>query len=405
VAGGESPGPRGPGLAFAAAVVLVSLNLRTVFASLPPLLEDVRDDLGLSAGVAGLLTAGPVLCFGALAPIVPRLVSRVPIELVVGVCAALTALGAGLRGVDGTATLFAGTLLAGAAVAVAQTALPALFSTRFPGRGGSLTGGFSMSLTLGAAVASGAAVPLERALGGWRGALAIFAVPAALAAAVWLAPVSRTRTLVHRVVPLRLRGIRGSWSVAGFFGLQSMAFYAGLTWLPTIVEDAGYSEGAAGALQALANGIQFLPAFLVPVFAARRPDQTRIMTATVSVAVVALVGLLLAPGVAVVWIVLLGLAQGGSLGLALMLPVLRGGTPQAVAALTAMALSIGYLVAAIGPALLGVAHDLSDGWDVPLVLLVAITAAELAVGIPGARAWKVAAGIDSSDISRAERGA
>jgi CP family cyanate transporter-like MFS transporter len=85
--------------------------------------------------------------------------------------------------------------------------------------------------------------------------------------------------------------------------------------------------------------------------------------------------------------------------------VLRGGTPQAVAALTAMALSIGYLVAAIGPALLGVAHDLSGGWDVPLVLLVAITAAELAVGIPGARAWKVAAGIDSSDISRAERGA
>lgn len=405
MAGGESPGPRGPGLAFAASVVLVSLNLRTVFASLPPLLEDVRDDLGLSAGVAGLLTAGPVLCFGALAPIVPRLVSRVPIELVVGVCAALTALGAGLRGVDGTATLFAGTLLAGAAVAIAQTALPALFSTRFPGRGGSLTGGFSMSLTLGAAAASGAAVPLERALGGWRGALAIFAVPAALAAAVWLAPVSRTRTLVHRVVPLRLRGIRGSWSVAGFFGLQSMAFYAGLTWLPTILEDVGYSEGAAGALQALANGIQFLPAFLVPVFAARRPDQTRIMAATVSVAVVALVGLLLAPGVAVVWIVLLGLAQGGSLGLALMLPVLRGGTPQAVAALTAMALSIGYLVAAIGPALLGVAHDLSDGWDVPLVLLVAITAAELAVGIPGARAWKVAAGIDSSDISRAERGA
>jgi len=379
--------------------------MRTVFASLPPLLEDVRDDLGLSATVAGLLTAGPVLCFGALAPIVPRLVSRRPIERIVGVCAALTALGAGLRGVGGTAPLFAGTILAGAAVAVAQTALPALFSTRFPGRGGSLTGAFSMSLTLGAAAASGAAVPLERALGGWRAALAVFAVPAAFAAVVWLAPWSRARTLVHRRVPLRLRGIRGSWSLAAFFGLQSMAFYAGLTWLPTILKDAGYSEGAAGGLQALANGIQFLPAFLVPVLAARRRDQRGIMAATVSVAVVALVGLLLAPGVAAVWIVLLGLAQGASLGLALMLPFLRGGSPQAVAALTAMALSVGYLVAAIGPALLGVAHDLSGGWNVPLVLLIAITAAELPAGLPGARAWTVSPGINSSDISRAERGA
>jgi len=379
--------------------------MRTVFASLPPLLEDVRDDLGLSATVAGLLTAGPVLCFGALAPIVPRLVSRRPIERIVGVCAALTALGAGLRGVGGTAPLFAGTILAGAAVAVAQTALPALFSTRFPGRGGSLTGAFSMSLTLGAAAASGAAVPLERALGGWRAALAVFAVPAAFAAVVWLAPWSRARTLVHRRVPLRLRGIRGSWSLAAFFGLQSMAFYAGLTWLPTILEDAGYSEGAAGGLQALANGIQFLPAFFVPVLAARRRDQRGIMAAMVSVAVVALVGLLLAPGVAAVWIVLLGLAQGASLGLALMLPFLRGGSAQAVAALTAMALSVGYLVAAIGPALLGVAHDVSGGWNVPLLLLIAITAAELPAGLPGARAWTVSPELNSSDISRAERGA
>jgi CP family cyanate transporter-like MFS transporter len=54
-----------------------------------------------------------------------------------------------------------------------------------------------------------------------------------------------------------------------------------------------------------------------------------------------------------------------------------------------MALSVGYLVAAAGPWLLGVAHDATGGWTVPLALLIAITVSELAVGVPATRAWRV----------------
>ena len=100
--------------------------MRTVFASLPPLLDEVRADLGLSAAVAGLLTAVPLLCFGLFAPFVPMLVRMVAIQRVVAVCAALTALGAAVRGLGGTAALFAGTLVAGAAVAFAQAVIPIL---------------------------------------------------------------------------------------------------------------------------------------------------------------------------------------------------------------------------------------------------------------------------------------
>ena len=299
-----------PSAHFYVAVLLVALNLRTVFASLPPLLDRIRDDLGLSATVAGLLTTGPVLCFGLLAPVVPRLVRRVPIERVIAVCAAFTAVGAAARGL-GVAGLFAGTVLAGAAVAIAQTAIPILLRTRFGGHTGSLTGAFSMALTLGAAVAAATAVPLERAFGSWRGALAVFAVPAAIAAVVWITP---RRTLVRREESLRLRADRRAWSLAVYFGLQSTAFYAGLTWLPSVLKDAGYSEAGAGGLQALANLLQFAPAFLVPVLAVRRATQT--------------------------WLLVL--------------------------------------------------HDLSGGWDATLVLLIAVTLAEIAVGVPATRAWTVA---------------
>src|SRR5690242_19525733 len=109
---------------LAVPIVLMGLNLRPLFASLPPLLGDVRADLGLSAAAAGLLTTGPVLCLGALAPLGPRLVRRMPVERLLVGCGALSAVGLALRGAGGTVALFAGTLTAGAAVAGAQVVLP-----------------------------------------------------------------------------------------------------------------------------------------------------------------------------------------------------------------------------------------------------------------------------------------
>jgi CP family cyanate transporter-like MFS transporter len=369
--------------------VLAGLNLRTLFASLPPLLDDVRADLGLSAGVAGLLTTGPVVCLGLFAPLAPRLARRVAIEKLLVVLAVLTTLGTGARGLGGTAALFAGTLLAGFAIAVAQALVPILVRVRFPARGGLLTGGFSMALTFGASVAAGLAVPLQHLLGSWQAALAAFAVPAGLAALVWLVPAGEAASVLEQAPPLGLHRLPGSWSIALFFGLQSMAFYTGLTWLPSVLEAHGFSEGAAGGLQALASGVQIVPAFFVPVLAGRRQTQTGLLATLVLVGVVAITGLLAAPGAAILWMVLLGIAQGGTLGLALVLPVLRGRSGHAVAALTAMALTVGYLLASVGPFLAGLAHDATGGWTLPLLFMLAITAGELAVGIPACRSWTV----------------
>src|SRR3954463_7694701 len=96
--------------ALAAAVVLLALNLRTVIASLPPLLAQVRGDLGLSATAAGLLTTLPVVCFGAFAPVVPRRARRLPLEWILTGCAVVTAIAAGMRGAGTTPALFVGSL-------------------------------------------------------------------------------------------------------------------------------------------------------------------------------------------------------------------------------------------------------------------------------------------------------
>jgi CP family cyanate transporter-like MFS transporter len=360
------------------------LNLRTAVASLPPLLDTVRADLGLSATAAGVLTALPVLCFGAFAPVVPRLVRRVPIERLLEVCALVTGAALALRGAGGVAALFAGTLVAGAGVAVAQTTLPVLIRTAHPERTGRLTGAFSMALPLGATLAAALAVPLEDALGSWQASLASWGLLAVAAALLWLAANGRTR--VSGPMPPPLRRDRLAWAVALYFAIQSMAFYIGLSWLPSILsDDGGYSDATAGYLQALSALLQLPPAFLVPVFASRRRTQTPILLAIVTVSAASVLGLLVADGLAPLWMLTLGVGQGGALGLALILPVLRGGAPAAVASLTAMTLSVGYLTAALGPWVAGVLHDATDAWEVPLAFLLAVTVAQLIPGLPASR--------------------
>jgi CP family cyanate transporter-like MFS transporter len=368
------------------AIVLLALNLRTLVASLPPLLSHVQADLGLSGLAAGLLTTLPVLAFGAFAPLAPRLTRRVSIERVLLGCALLTAGAAALRGAGGWAPLFAGCALAGLAVALAQAVLPVFIRVRHPEMTGLLTGAYSMSLTLGAALAAALAVPLEKGLGSWEASLAAWALPALVAAFVWLPAALRPGTTVSGPPSPGLWQSRLAWNVSLFMGVQSMAFYAGLSWLPTVLEDAGFSEGEAGSLQALGALVQLAPAFAVPVLAARSRNQLGVLLAIVGFSLAGVVGLILAPGAALAWIVVFGIGQGGALGLGLILPALRGGDAASVASLTAMSLCVGYIVAAAGPWLLGAAHDATGGWTVALVVLGAICVLELAPGLPAARA-------------------
>ena len=108
------------------------------------------------------------------------------------------------------------------------------------------------------------------------------------------------------------------------------------------------------------------PAFYIPVLAARRASQVDLLAVIVGTALVGLLGIELAPDLALLWMVFLGIGQGGALGLALMLPVLRGANAGEVAGMAAMAMGVGYLIAAGGPALVGAVFDLTGDWTVPV---------------------------------------
>ncbi|HTX31572.1 MAG TPA: MFS transporter [Solirubrobacteraceae bacterium] len=380
---------RWPFWALLLAVVLLGVNLRMTIASLPPLLPEIRRDLGLSATVGGLLTTVPVLCFGLLALVGPRMARARAIEWLLVGCMATVAVAAALRGVDGVLTVFAGSLFIGIAIGLGQTLLPILLRSAHAPRTGALTAGFSMSLTLGGTIAGGVAVPLAHLFSGsWHASLAFWALPALLALVVWVARARISTSRLEAPAPQPLRGEPLAWRVAAYFGCQSIGFYAGLAWLPTILQSHGYSAASAGWLQALASLVSALPALLVPLVATRVAHQRGLLAAVVSMAAAGVIGLLSDPSVAPLWMVMIGLGQGGALGLGLILPVLRGREPHHVASLTAMSFSLGYVIAAAGPWLLAAVHDLTGGWSAALGALLGLTLLQLVPGI-GATAPRV----------------
>jgi MFS transporter, CP family, cyanate transporter len=228
-------------------VALVAFNLRPAVASVGPVLPEVRADLSLSGVGASFLTFLPVLCFGLLAVAAPRLARRRGIEPVLLGMLVVVAVGLAGRVVDGSGLLYLGTALAGGAIAVGNVLVPPLIKRDFPDRTGLMMGVYTMAVSGSAALAAGLTVPVGDAIGfGWRGALGVWAVPAVLAAAIWL-PQVRAHTRPGEPPPgpsLVRNGL--AWQVTVYFGLQSLSFYAVLAWLPSIYREYGMSPAAAG---------------------------------------------------------------------------------------------------------------------------------------------------------------
>jgi CP family cyanate transporter-like MFS transporter len=183
----------------------------------------------------------------------------------------------------------------------------------------------------------------------------------------------------------RLLGDRRAWQVTLYMGLQSLVFYAGLAWLPSVLRADGYGAASAGTLLALYS-VGGVPASLaVPVIATRLRDQRVLAVVLTALEATAILGLVTAPGAAPLWVLLFAFGQGGAIALALMLMVLRAPDPRRAGELSGMAQSIGYTMAAAGPFLLGALYDATGRWDPPLLALLALTVPLAAFGVAAGR--------------------
>lgn len=368
-------------------LLIVAANLRPSLTGVGPLLDRVQADLELAPATAGLLSTLPLLAFAVISPMVPRLAGQWgPERLLWGALVVLT-LGIAVRWVPTAIGLFAGTMLIGAGIAVGNVLLPSLIKRDFPTKVGLLTSAYATVMGAVAAVASGVAVPISQvAPGGWSTALGCWIVLALVAVVLWLPQVRTSRPASEAIGRRRLPwGSALAWAVTAFMGLQSLGFYVVVTWLPQVLQDSGVSAAAAGWLLFVFQVVAVLTSLAVPAALRWACDQRAVATVCSVVLLAGYLGLLVAPGWALLWSVVLGLGGGACLVLALAFLSLRAQDATMAGALSAMAQSIGYLLAAAGPVIFGLLHTVSSGWHAPIILMCVAAAGQVIVAMVAGR--------------------
>ncbi len=372
-------------------ILVIAASMRASITAVGPLLSTIARAYGLSGTEAGLLTALPVLGFAAFSPYAPRLARRVGMERALVVAMLVLATGSAVRSLPWEPALFVGTAMLASGIAVANVLLPALVKEHFLRRQSTITGLYVTAMSLIAAIASGVANPLATVLpAGWRAALAVWAILAVAAVVLWL---PRARSVSHQGrlpahAPMPWRSLV-AWQVTAFMGLQSLGFYVMIGWLPSVLESHHVGKSAAG-LQLFAYQFVSLVASLgLPLIADRQRDHRALAAVTAACCACGYAGLLFAPGLSLLWVLIAGSGTGALLVLALSFMALRAAGTAQVAALSAMAQSGGYLVAAAGPFLFGALHAASGSWTPSLVMLLASAFALLVVGLGAGSPQKV----------------
>jgi CP family cyanate transporter-like MFS transporter len=364
-------------LLIGTAIVLTGLNLRTAVNSVGPVLQELETGLGISSGLAGLVTSMPVLCFAAIGFAGPPLAARYRDgHVLAGALLAMT-IGLVVRALAGSFWLFlVGTVLAMVGGALGNVLLPSLVKRYFPHRTGLLVGAYSTAMAVGGAVAAVATAPVAAAAGaeGWRWALGIWAVPALLAALPWLRVPARPGASREAHTAVRMRSLARSpmaIALALFFGLQAMQAYVIIGWMPQYLRDSGLSAATAGLLLGVNSVVVIGVNAVTPLLTVRPRLQRPLLLAFMSFYVAGYAGLWSSP-LTVPWLWMSLLAVGmGTFAMVLAFMGLRARTPETTAALSTVVQGWGYLLSAAGPLLVGVLRGSSGGYTGMFVIVLA----------------------------------
>lgn len=408
-------------------IALVSLNLRAAVAALSPISHQIAGDIPLSAVGLGLLGTLPPLCFALSGLLTPYAQRWSRLETLVLWAMILTCAGSLVRSLAADYTLLAlGSVLLFLGSGVANVALPPLFKDYFGDRIATITSIFVTLMGLSSVLPPLLAVPLANAMG-WRFSLGIWAAVAFVAILPWLPLAARGRRGQRAAPPgsaaaagmspgsgtgngagagggtrggastsagasAGARGVGGdvrltvwrsplAWCLAVLFAAASILAYASFAWLPQILMDrAGTSPELAGLLLAVFSAMGLPSSVLVPMVAARLRTVWLPLCVSFGGYVLGLGGLLLAPHAApILWVALMGV---GTLAfpLVLLLINLRTRTQAGAVALSGFEQGIGYLIGASGPLLVGLLHDLTDDWTLPILFMLLSAAVIIAVG-------------------------
>lgn len=377
------------------AIIFIATNLRAPITAVGPLVGMITEELSLTGAQAGLITTLPLVAFALVSPLAPKMARKFGTEKTIFTALLLIILGLGIRYIPTMATLFLGTIILGCGIAVGNVLIPSIVKKEFQGNSGLVTGIYSVSMNLTGAIASGVSIPLTQRLGwSWNQALSLWVIFALIALIGWL-PQMKNKQSVTTIAETEPKSSvwqsQLAWSVSLFMGIQSFIFYVLVAWLPQMLVSQGIPSSKSGGMLSLLQLTLLPTTFVIPIIAEKTANQRSLVSLSFVLFFLGIGGLMFSqPLIITMAIIFIGIAGGIAFSLSMMFFNLRTSTAKGAADLSGMAQSVGYVLAAVGPFLFGLLHDLTNNWQSSLILLLVMTVILLFVGLKAGSEEKIA---------------
>lgn len=361
-------------------LVLIGLNLRTVFSSFSAVLPEITSDAGLPGWALVVLTTVPVTLLGVFAPLAPVLARRFGAERVLlGAMVVLTAglllRPAAIGSLGHLPTLLAGTAACGAAIALCNVLLPGVVKRDFPHRLGLMGGLYTTAICASAALGAGFTYPVFTATGHWTSALWFWAVPAAVVLLLFLPLAIRQPAVKHQAIHGGVQVWRSAvaWQVTLFMVLQAMMSFSVFAWMAPILRERGVDGGTAGLIVSVSIVLQMLGSLFAPALATRFKDQ-RVINMVVALMTGGGFALTIFGPTELIWVWtgLNGLGQGSLTAVALTMIMVRTRDSHTAANLSGMMQGVGYGVGSTGTLMVGQLHQATGGFAAAGILFLVV---------------------------------
>ena len=363
-------------------IVFISFNLRAPITAVGSLVELIKTEYALSNAVSGLITTLPLIAFAVVSPFVAKISKKIGGNLAMTIGLFFMLFGEIIRSYLGVVGLFLGTIILGIGIAIGNVLIPSFIKLHFPNKIGLLTSIYTSSMCIFAAVGAGVSLPIAKGLNiGWKNSLAVWGVMAIITILIWLpqlfvnkSSIQSTPTIVVESKTKSVWTNKIAWMVTLFMGIQSLLFYSLVAWLPTIVISKGMSESFASNMALMYQLLAIPITLLIPILCDKFKNQSLLVLINCTIYLVGMIMFLFAKEIysIVIAIILLSFAMGGSISLSISFISLRSENAFVASNLSGMSQSAGYLLAAVGPSLMGAIFDFTYTWTLPICIFIVL---------------------------------